>query len=93
MIKVKVIPVIHLRTITTGPDGKICSWSKKFQKPESAATHWAEELANEWQEKKFAGDGASYHRMTYADYNEKHARIEKAYRRSIPIFKRMVQVD
>lgn len=90
MIKVKIIPVIHLRTTIKSPYGKDWISTKTFKTPDPAAHWWAVELARQWEEKKFAGDGATYHRMTDADFEEKYARIEKAKRRSLPIFTRML---
>lgn len=93
MIKVKIVPVIHLQSTTKRPHGKEWISTKTFKTPKPAAEWWAYELARQWEEKKFAGDGATYHRMTDADYKEKGDRILKACRRALPIFERMVKVD
>jgi hypothetical protein len=90
--KVAVIRVIQLRTEYIDSDGKVRGWNKKFQKPTVAAEHWAQSRVQEWEDRKFdvANQGAAYHRMIFRDWEERDAREKKLYRRSLPIFKRML---
>lgn len=89
---VSVIRVIQLRTEYINGEGKVVGWNKKFQKPGVAAEHWASSRVREWEDKKFdvANQGAAYHRMSRMDWDERDAREKKLYRRSLPIFKRMI---
>lgn len=86
------IRVIQLRTEYTDNEGKLRGWNRKFQKPTVAAEHWARQRVQQWEDKKFdvANQGAAYHRMIRCDWDERDAREKKLYRRSLPIFKRMI---
>jgi len=90
--KATIIRVIQLRTEYTDSEGKLRGWNKKFQKPTVAADHWASQRVHEWENRKFdvARLGAAYHRMGNLDWEERNAREKKLYRRSLPIFKRMI---
>lgn len=92
--KATVIRVVQLRTEYLNNEGKLVGWNKKFQKPTVAADHWARQRVREWETKKFneAELGAAYHRMDKLDWDERDARERKLYRRSLPIFKRMLGV-
>jgi hypothetical protein len=87
-----VIRVIQLRTEYINSEGKLAGWNKKFQKPTVAADHWARQRVHEWENRKFdvANQGAAYHRMGKLDWEEREAREKKLYRRSLPIFQRMI---
>lgn len=90
-LKVSVIRVIQFRTEYTDSDGKVHSWNHKFQRPGHATNHWAAAVADKWEDRKFRLNGtAAYHNMTAADYAQKKRIYEKAYRRSFPIFKRIL---
>ena len=90
--KASVIRVVQLRTEYIDSEGKLRGWNKKFQKPTIAADHWARQRVHEWENRKFnvAELGAAYHRMDKLDWDERAAREKKLYRRSLPIFKRML---
>lgn len=90
--KATVIRVVQLRTEYVNDQGKLVGWNKKFQKPTVAAEHWSQYRVREWEDRKFevAKLGAAYHRMSPMDWKEREAREKKLYRRSLPIFKRML---
>jgi hypothetical protein len=90
--KATTIRVIQLRTEYTDSEGRLRGWNKKFQKPTIAADHWARQRVHEWENRKFnvAELGAAYHRMTPLDWQHREEREKKLYRRSLPIFKRMI---
>jgi len=90
-----IIRVVQLRTEYIDSEGKLRGWNKKFQKPTIAAAHWAQHRVREWEDRKFnvAQLGAAYHRMSRMDWEEREVREKKLYRRSLPIFKRMLGVS
>ena len=90
-IKVSTITVVQIRH-ESYDRGKVVGFNKKFQQPKAAAEHWSFYKAHAWELKKFdvANQGAAYHRMTPADYDLRFKRQEKLYRRSLPIFGRLL---
>ena len=90
--KVSVVRVVQFRTeYICASTGKVKGWNTKFQRPTLAADHWASAVAAKWEDKKFSLNGsAAYHNMTDADYIQKDKVYNKAYRRSLSVFKRIL---
>lgn len=73
--------------------GRVDRSSRTYRTATHAAKWWAEEKIAEWEEKHFKepfGNSAAYHNMTDDDYAERAFRKDKLYRRSLPIFQRML---
>ena len=80
---VSVIKVVQIRTEYLDPrDGKVRGYNKKFQKPTVAADHWALNKFIEWERKT-----NFQYRNSPQYYTIRNARIDKLYRRALPIFR------
>ena len=90
-VKVSVVRAIQFRTEYTDSDGKVHGWNHKYQKPTAAAAYWADKVVAQWEDRKFRLNGtAAYHNMTDVDYEQKRRIYDKAYRRILPVFKRIL---
>jgi hypothetical protein len=91
-VKVSVVRMVQFRTeYTCATTGKVKGWNTKFQRPGLAAEEWARGVASRWENKHFSLDGgAAYHNMTDADYQQKSRIYDKAFRRVLPVFKRLL---
>lgn len=90
-IKISVVRSIQFRTEYTDSDGNVVGWNKKFQSPTVAARYWADMVAARWEDRKFGLNGtAAYHYMTDDDRKHKQKVYDKAYRRILPVIKRIL---
>ena len=91
-IKVTVIKMVQLRSEHIDYRGTLVGYNSKFQRPTTAAIYWSGYKAREWERKKFNEEelGAAYHRMDANDHRISEARRAKLYRRSLPVFERML---
>ncbi len=87
---VKIIPIVQFRFETTYGDGSTHGYNEKYQKPTVAADHWARHVTSVWARKMIEKHFSRQIHRTEEFYILEDKRREKAYRRVLPIFKRLL---
>lgn len=90
-IKAKIIKSLQFEYTHKDYIGKTSKTKKRYVDPHAAAKEWAYYMTSNWVDKKFSLNGcAAYHNMNHKDYEWKRKIEEKAYRRALPVIKRML---